>query len=158
MKNPKKLVGFASLIGIPILIFLIVIAIQKHQYKVALLENGIRTQAQIVDIISTSSKVYLNGRQSNTYKHFLELAIFEQDSLSMQSSENNEAKEIQNGADLVDDLFDRIGVKPMSYGEYKKVRVQVAGENYKDKKIGDWVSFVYFPNEAEEGLLLEQLE
>ena len=63
-----------------------------------------------------------------------------------------------NGAAFVDDLFDKIGTKKMAVGNYKKVRVLVAGENYRGKKIGDWVTASYLPNEAEDGLLLDQLQ
>ncbi|MCB0539705.1 MAG: hypothetical protein KDE33_19470 [Bacteroidetes bacterium] len=158
MVNPKKLVGIAAVLGVLIVIFLVVVGIQKHQYKVSLLKNGIRTQAQIVDIIEVSNKEYAKGRKFKRTKHFLELALFEQDSLNTQPLETQEKKDIKSGEDVVDSLFDKIGVKPIAYGEYKKVRVQVAGENYKGKKIGDWVTFVYLPNEAEKGLLLDQLQ
>lgn len=158
MTNKKKIIGIFGFIGSIIVVFLIYVAVQKQQYKIALLKEGIRTEAQIINIIDETTRGVAKGRKSKSTKHYLELALFEQNENPQEIKQNTENNTPTNGAALVDDLFERIGTKPTPVGDYTKVRVLVAGENYRGKKIGDWVTFVYLPNEAEEGLLLDQLQ
>lgn len=158
MTAKKKLIALFGSIGLIIIIFLVFVTIQKQQYKIKLLKEGIRTEVQIINILEEASRGVAKGRKSKSTKHYLELALFEQNEKPQEIKQETEKNTPTNGAALVDDLFNRIATKPTPVGEYRKVRVLVAGENYRGKKIGDWVTFVYLPNEAEDGLLLDQLQ
>ena len=147
----KKLyIGIGIILGIMVL-GLVFVFIQKHQYKIDLLEKGIRTEAQVIN------KYHVRDIKGRIKKSYIELAIFE-DTTAVDNQHNKAKKEPANINDKIDGLFDNFGSKKLPTGDYKTKTILVDLSQYDGFKVGSTKTFVYLKGELNEGMLLSKLE
>jgi hypothetical protein len=133
-------------------VFVVVITIQKLNYKKALLNEGVRTQAQVIN------KYHLKTNKGKIKKSYLELAVFE-DTTAVAIQKNRKAEdEPKNINDKIDNLFDDFGTSKTPTSQYKSVTTLVSLERYGMTKIGESKTYVYLKGEIEDGMLLDVLE
>lgn len=149
-KAKKLYIGLGIVLGIMVLGLLFVF-IQKHQYKIDLLEKGIRTEAQIIN------KYHVRDIKGRIKKSYIELAIFE-DTTAVVNKHNKAKKEPANINDKIDDLFNNFGSKKLPTGDYKTKTILVDLSQYDGIKVGSTKTFVYLKDEVDKGMLLTKLE
>lgn len=150
-KAKKLYIGLGIILGMMV-IGLVFVFIQKNQYKIDLLEKGIRTEAQVIN------KYHVRDVKGRIKKSFIELAIFE-DTTAVVNQHNNKAKkEPANINDKIDDLFDNFGSKKSPMGEYKTKTILVDLSQYDGFKVGSTKTFVYLKDQVDKGMLLTKLE
>lgn len=146
----KKLYVFFGLFLTALIVFLIVIAVSISQYNKKLLIEGVRVNAQVLDLSQ------LKTRKGVIKKSFVDLALFEE-SPKVDQEQNNAS----NGTsidDKLDALFEEYGSKNSPMGEYESIQITTSSKNYNELSIGKTVVFVYMQGELKDGKLLMDLE
>jgi hypothetical protein len=147
----KKIYKYAGGFLCVLLLFFIVLAVNKNLYEQKLLKEGIRTEAQVIN------KYHLKTNTGKIKKSYIELAIFE-DTTAIAKQKHKTLKEAKNIHDKIDNLFENFGTKKAAAGNYKTIALSIGLERYGATKIGDWKTYVYLKNELKNGTLLEALQ
>ena len=149
--NKKIYIVCGSFLAI-LLVFVVGQSIMKLNYEKSLLNQGIRTEAQVIN------KYHLKTNTGKIQKSYLELAVFEDTTAIVKQKKTEAKKDSNNINDKIDNLFDNFGSKKAPTGDYKTVSVLVGLERFGATNIGDWKTFVYLKNELEDGMLLDALQ
>jgi len=147
----KKIYKYAGgFLGV-LLLFFIVLAVNKNLYEQKLLKEGIRTEAQV------TNKYHLKTITGKIKKSYIELAFFE-DTTAIAKQKDKKLKKAKNIHNKIDNLFKNFGTKKTPAGNYKTIKLSIGLGRYGSTKIGDWKTFVYLKNEVNNGTLLEILQ
>ena len=147
--NKKIYIICGSFLAI-LLVFVVGVAINRLSYEKALLSDGIRTEAQVIN------KYHVKNIKGKIKKSYIELAVFE-DTAAVVKQQKIEKAPV-NIEEKMDDLFENFGSKKMSVGDYKTKTILVDLTQYDDFVIGSRRTFVYLKGELENGMLLSKLE
>ena len=146
----KKLYIVLGLFLTGLIVFFIVVAVKINQYNDNLLKNGIRVNAQVLDLSQ------LKTRKGVIKKSFVDLALFEE--APKVEQEQNNASNGTSIDDKLDALFEEYGSKNSPMGEYESIQITTSSKNYNELSIGKTVVFVYMQGELKDGKLLMDLE
>ena len=148
----KKIYIICGSFLVILLVFFTGLAIQKLNYEKDLLSDGIRTQAQVINMY------HLKTSTGKIKRSYIEIAVFE-DTIATAKFQKKELKKKPSGInDKIDALFEDIGTKKTPSEDYKKITLLTDLKNYGATKIGQWKTFVYLKNEVNEGMLLDNLD
>ena len=92
---------------------------------------------------------------SRSSEYIIDLAVFIDTTKVTQIKKTS--KEPQIISDKIDDLFEKSSLN-FNPTEYHKVRTSVDVSNFRDINVDQWVTYVYLPDEIENGRLLMELE
>lgn len=152
MKKHPRLYGILSLLSIAFLVFIGKIAYDVHAYHERLLSDGIRVQAQVINMETVQTL-----KKKKTIHAYLYLAVFEEMTGIPEPKEKVDLASLNTIDEKIDAMFENLDpIKPI--GNYKEVRKDVDLSRYGATQIGDWVTFVYLENELEKGKVLFDLK
>lgn len=149
MGNDKKIKIIASIIGSCLLLFFAFVFIKNNQYNKKLREEGIKTQAQVIN------KEKLVTTKGKTKQHYITLAVFE-DTAHIQSTKEVVETKPQNINDKIDALFGKTKSAPI--GNYQSIMITVPSEEYTQLNLYDFVAFVYLKDEIKKGKLASMID
>ena len=133
-----------------LIVFVVVIAISINQYNGKLLSEGIRVNAQVLDLSQ------LKTRKGIIKQSFVEIALFEEEPKMVE--ENSSDSNGNSMDDKLDAIFEKHGSKSAPMGEYESIQITTSSKNYNELSIGKTVVFVYLEGELKDGKLLIDLE
>lgn len=153
----NKIIVATSIVGGILILFLIIIGVKQYNETKKLREEGIHVEALVINKEVLRNKSHRGKAKGNSRssEYIIDLAVFIDTTKVTQIKKTS--KEPQIISDKIDDLFEKSSLN-FNPTEYHKVRTSVDVSNFRDINVDQWVTYVYLPNEIENGRLLMELE
>ena len=153
----NKIIVATSIVGGILILFLIIIGVKQYNETKKLREEGIHVEALVINKEVLRNKTHRGKAKGNSRssEYIIDLAVFIDTTKVTQIKKTS--KEPQIISDKIDDLFEKSSLN-FNPTEYHKVRTSVDVSNFRDINVDQWVTYVYLPNEIENGRLLMELE